>query len=224
MTSRQIIGEGPTLEDALKSAAQELGVDNLRSLRWDFEREHFRGGAWSVRVLAHTLPEEELAALQANAETSDEAHQWLQALLGWFHNDGADIVNRRRGDQLVLSIEGARDGKLFIGRDGKNLPAFQHLFDKAMAKSVGGDVRVLLDVDGYLGDREGRIEYATREAIDEVKRTGEPARLREMNSYERRLVHTVVKEAGLVSRSVGRPGGGGLKGIEISLASSEDTD
>lgn len=219
----QIVGEGPTLEEALSSAAQELGVESAQALKWDYEREHFRGGAWSVRILAQTLPAEELAALKADEAKTSEARGWLRELLGWFHNDRAMIANRRRGEQLVLSIEGARDGKLIIGRDGKNLPAFQHLLDKAMAKAVGKDTRVLLDVDGYLGEREGRLEQETREAINEVKISGESVRMRPMNSWERRQVHNLVKEAGLRSKSVGKPRGG-MKAIEISVDKTSDED
>jgi predicted RNA-binding protein Jag len=218
MTATRIFGEGPTLVEALRSAAQELGVSDLNALKWEFEREHFRGGAWSVRVSAEQLPAEELAAIQADEGKTSEGHKWLREMLRWFHNDGAVISNRRRGDQLILSIEGARDGKLIIGRDGKNLPAFQHLLDKAMARALGGrDTRVLLDVDGYLGEREGRLAQEAREAINEVEMTGNPVRMRDMNSYERRQVHQLVKEhGGMVSRSTGRPRGG-FKSIEIAL-------
>ena len=151
-----------------------------------------------------------------------EAHRWLRDLLGWFHNDGASISSRERGERVLLSIDGARDSKLLIGRDGKNLPAFQHLMDKAMSRALGpSETRVILDVDGYLGEREDRLAQETREAIDSVEDAGEPVRLREMNSYERRQVHQLVKEhGGLVSRSVGNPRGG-FKSIEISL---EKTD
>jgi len=222
MTATQTIGEGATLEEALSSAAQALGVDDPQALKWDFEREHFRGGAWSVKVHAETLPEDVLVALREDAEKTQEARSWLRELLGWFHNDGATIANRRKGDQMFLSIEGARDGRLLIGRDGKNLPAFQHLLDKAMARAIGKDTRVILDVDGYLNEREGRLQQETREAINEVEMTGEPVVLRNMNSYERRLVHTFVKEhGGLRSKSVGKPRGG-LKSIEISRDAKAD--
>ncbi len=216
MTSTRISGEGPTLWDALQSAAAQLGVEGVHSLKWDYEREHFRGGAWSVRVSAEAAAAGQPVARQSTEGPTTDAHRWLRTLLGWFHNDGASISSRSRGEKLVLSIDGARDSKLFIGRDGKNLPAFQHLLDKAVTRGSDPDTRVLLDVDGYLGEREGRLESETQEAIEQVESTGEPVRLREMNSYERRLVHQMVKEhGGLVSRSADQARGG-LKSVEIA--------
>ena len=41
------------------------------------------------------------------------------------------------------------------------------------------------------------------DAIDEVRETGEPVDLKPMNSFERKIVHDVVREEGMKSRSHG---------------------
>ena len=39
--------------------------------------------------------------------------------------------------------------------------------------------------------------------MDEVRETGEPVNLKPMNSFERKVIHDVVREEGLKSRSHG---------------------
>ncbi|MCO4768400.1 MAG: hypothetical protein KDA24_00110 [Deltaproteobacteria bacterium] len=204
-------GEGTTLFEALADAAKKLGVETPDDMDWAYEREHFRGGAWSVLVKARELDPAVLEARKADEELTSTGKAWLRELLGWFDN-GAALRTWRHGDRLVIDIAGAEDGRLLIGREGKNLPAFQHLFGKVMAKS-GVEGKVSLDVDGYLGDREAELEDEIREGINRVLNTGDSVTLRRMNGYERHVVHNMVKETeGVKSKSVGE---GSFKSVKI---------
>ncbi len=204
-------GEGATLLEALSDAATKVGVDSPDEMAWDYEREHFRGGAWSVLVTARELDPKIAAQRKADEALVSGGKAWLRELLGWFDNAGA-LRTRRSGDRLVIDITGAEDGRLLIGREGKNLPAFQHLFGKVMSK-VETEGTVTIDVDGYLGDREAELENEVREAIQEVLDTGESVTLRRMNGYERHVVHNMVKETeGVKSKSVGD---GSFKSVKI---------
>lgn len=44
-----------------------------------------------------------------------------------------------------------------------------------------------------------------KDAIADVKETGDPVKLVPLNAYERKIVHDVVAAAGLVSESEGEP-------------------
>ena len=135
-------------------------------------------------------------------------------MMNWFHNSpGLQI--RRRGNTTVLNLVDAEDARLFIGREGKNIPAFQHLFGKVMAKTQT-EGKVAIDFDGYVGDRDSDLEDEIRDAIDSVLDTGESITMRSMNGYERHLVHTMAKEAGgLTSNSVGE---GSMKSVKLERA------
>jgi spoIIIJ-associated protein len=211
MTETQIQGEGATLNEALAQAINKLGVDSPDDMDWDYQREHFRGGAYSVLVTAKSLDPGVIKQRKADEALLGDAKDWLRSMMNWFHNSpGLQI--RSRGDTTVLNLVDAEDARLFIGREGKNMPAFQHLFGKVMAKS-GTEGKVAIDFDGYVGERDSELEDTIRNAIDSVLDTGDSVTLHPMNAYERHLVHSMVKETGgLESNSVGE---GSMKSVKI---------
>jgi spoIIIJ-associated protein len=68
---------------------------------------------------------------------------------------------------------------------------------------TGHRSRLMLDVAGHRDKRRKVLQELAATAIAEVKETGEPVRLAPMNPFERKIVHDVVAEAGLVSESEG---------------------
>lgn len=60
-----------------------------------------------------------------------------------------------------------------------------------------------MDVDGYLKRSVSVCTTSRWILIDEVRETGEPVDLKPMNSLERKIVHDVVREEGMKSRSHG---------------------
>jgi len=61
----------------------------------------------------------------------------------------------------------------------------------------------MLDVAGYRAGRRRALEDVAARACQEVARTKEPVRLEPMTAFERKVVHDVVADAGLVSESEG---------------------
>ena len=211
MSEQAIQGEGPTLGEALAEAVRKLGVSSPDEMEWDYQREHFRGGAYSVLVTAKPLDPAIIAKRKADDALLGDAKTWLRSLMNWFHNaPGLQIV--KQGDTTILNLTDAEDARLFIGREGKNIPAFQHLFSKVMAKSET-EGKVVLDFDGYMADRESEIDDEIGDAIRSVLNSGNPVTMRPMNGYERHLVHSMVKDTdGVESESVGE---GPIKSVMI---------
>jgi len=61
----------------------------------------------------------------------------------------------------------------------------------------------MLDIAGFRAQRRNELTEVARTAIAEVKASGAPVALDAMNPFERKVVHDVVAEAGLVSDSEG---------------------
>jgi spoIIIJ-associated protein len=61
----------------------------------------------------------------------------------------------------------------------------------------------MLDVSNYRANRKAELEEIGRQAVDEVKASGESVRLDPMTPFERKVVHDVVAAAGLTSESEG---------------------
>lgn len=134
----------------------------------------------------------------------DAAADYLEALLDIADLDG-DIDIDVEGDRAQVSILEVNSGdlKALVGPDGEVLEALQELARLAAAQSTGHRSRLMLDIAGFRLGRRKELERLAQTAIDEVKSTGEPVRLAAMNAFERKVVHDVVTDAGLVSSSEG---------------------
>ena len=83
------------------------------------------------------------------------------------------------------------------------LDALQELARLAATRETGERSRLMLDVAGFRAARKEELIRQGQDAVAEAQRTGAPVRLEPMTSYERKIVHDVIAEAGLVSESEG---------------------
>ena len=84
------------------------------------------------------------------------------------------------------------------------LDALQELTRLAVQTKTGERSRLMLDIAGFRAGRKAELAEVARAAIAEVQATrGSRSRSRPMNPFERKVVHDVVAEAGLVSDSEG---------------------
>lgn len=72
-----------------------------------------------------------------------------------------------------------------------------------MQQKTGERSHLIVDVDGFLKRKRQHLRDVALDAIDAVKESGEPMDLKPMNSFERKVVHDVVRDEGLKSRSHG---------------------
>ena len=91
-----------------------------------------------------------------------------------------------------------------MGDKGSGLESLQELTRLAVQQSSGNRSRLMLDIAGWRqGRRDELTELGTRTA-QEVKESGEPARLRPMTPFERKVVHDAVAAvSGVSSESEG---------------------
>jgi spoIIIJ-associated protein len=69
--------------------------------------------------------------------------------------------------------------------------------------ATGERSRLMLDVAGHRAERRSALVAIAREAIAEVKSSGEKKALEPMSAFERKVVHDEVLAAGLASESDG---------------------
>ena len=140
---------------------------------------------------------------QLNDE-ADIAADYLEGLLDIADYDGDIEMGVRNGRPMVQIVaDDDTDIKNLIGRNGEVVDALQQLTRLAVQQKTGERSRLIVDVDGFLKRKRQRLHDIALDAIDEVKETGEPVDLKPMNSFERKVVHDVVREEGLRSRSHG---------------------
>ena len=147
--------------------------------------------------------DEEKTIDQLNEE-ADIAADYLEGLLDIVDYEGdieMGVRNNRPTVQIVADDD--TDIKHLIGRNGEVVDALQQLTRLAVQQKTGERSPLIVDVDGYLKRKRQRLHDIALDAIDEVHETGEPVDLKPMNSFERKIVHDVVREEGMKSRSHG---------------------
>ncbi|GAA1921835.1 single-stranded DNA-binding protein [Streptomyces sodiiphilus] len=133
------------------------------------------------------------------------AADYLEGLLDIADLDG-DIDMDVEADRAAVSIIGegaARDLQKLVGRDGEVLEALQELTRLAVLRETGERSRLMLDIAGHRARKRERLTVLGNEAVEQVKKTGEPVKLKPMTPFERKVVHDAVAEAGLRSESEG---------------------
>ena len=223
MSEKWIEVEGADLAAAIEKACSELGLSR-EQLEYDFDLNHFKGGASTARILAGR---KDPRATERGGTIEERVKSLLEA-------QNLDAPVSVRVTLFAVQIE-LRAPKLGMA-DGA-FRTFAATLEKDLAEYVDGrDLRVSLrgfgtgnrsesfrpeprgrhDERGRYGDRPrsprpddrgDRDEIIRRRARTAIKRVlgGEgPESLDDLNSYERRLVHLTVREFdGVTSHSVG---------------------
>ncbi len=146
--------------------------------------------------------------------------------LGWILKGmgiESEIEVHEKEGHIYLNVLPGPDSSIAIGRKGQTLEALQILVTRITAQScpeVLGQIKILVDVEGYRERRQSNILEMARKAAEEVQETGEPAFLEPLNSYERYLVHNALKEEEGISTS--SRGEGSMKQIVTEATSGPD--
>jgi spoIIIJ-associated protein len=146
-------------------------------------------------------PAEVSAAAGKLEREGDIAADYLEELLDIADLDG-DLDMDVEGDRASVSIVGGDLSRL-VGRNGEVLEALQDLTRLAVLRETGERSRLMLDVGGHRARRRTVLEGIARDAVEQVRSTGERVALSPMSAFERKVVHDVVAAAGLVSESEG---------------------
>ncbi len=133
------------------------------------------------------------------------AADFLETLLDICDLDG-DLDVDIDGDRAAVAIVDSDEGRVprrLVGQDGQVLEALQELTRLAVQSETGERTRLMLDVAGHRAERRSELVALAKEAIEEVRSTGERRSLTPMSAFERKVVHDEVLAAGLVSESEG---------------------
>lgn len=157
-------------------------------------------------------------------EEADIAADYLEELLDIADYEGDIEMGIRNGRPTVQIVaDDDTDIKHLIGRNGEVVDALQQLARLAVQQKTGERSRLIVDVDGFLKCKRQRLHDIALDAVDEVRETGEPVDLKPMNSFERKVVHDVVREEGLKSRSHGEEPNRHVT-IYLKAAANEDEE
>ncbi len=132
------------------------------------------------------LSDEELDAI------ADEAVNVINSILGPLGIESE--IEEYEGDEgeIIMDIIGDDLG-ILIGRHGKTLDALQILVSAITNRRIQRRFPIVVDVSGYRYRRRLKLEEIAHRAADKVTRQGRPVELRPMTSFERKVVHMVLR-------------------------------
>jgi spoIIIJ-associated protein len=136
-------------------------------------------------------------------EALQYAKKYLEDLLSFFGLN-TDVYATIEEDEIIeLNVPSTQLNGFLIGQRGETIRAIQFLVSNALKSKDFTLNRVNVDVADYKKQRAERLAETALEWVKQVQDTAEPYEVRPMNAADRRVVHKVAAEAGLVSESVG---------------------
>lgn len=184
MELRIIEKKGKTVDEAIKSALDELGCD-IEDVKIEIVEEPSKGllGLGKkpavVRVSVRQTPEQETRMVLE------------------------DLLNKMKIDYVINSVEfdsgrvriniTGKDMGLLIGRKGETLNAVQFILSLIVNRDRAEKIHITLDVEDYRKKKEESLEALAMRLSDKVKKTRKNVVMRPMTSQERRIVHTALQ-------------------------------
>jgi spoIIIJ-associated protein len=160
------------------------------------------------------------------------AKKYLEDLLSFFGLN-TEVHATSEDDVIELEVPSTHLNGFLIGQRGENMRSMQFLVSNALKNQGFEYTRVNVDIADYKKQRADRLSHRAEDWMKEVKSSGQPMDLQPMNAVDRRTVHKLAQEYGLVSESTGegrdrhivlKPGDGNSSDSNDSSADGAGTD
>lgn len=110
-------------------------------------------------------------------------------------NMGITINSEVRENEGIYNVLLVTDNNpIIIGKDGRTIDAIQLLIRQALTTQVGKNIKVIVDASDYRNNKQRNFEREIRKIAKEVLKTRVEAKLDPMNSYNRRIVHSLLAD------------------------------
>lgn len=173
--------EGRTYEEALQKCLRTLELD---------ETELY------VDVKELEPSEDNKNKVEITVLPKSEVIEYIKEIVQNIGNALVSKITTKVSDTYdVLNVSIYSDvNPILIGKDGKNLSAIQTIIKQSIFKRFNRNVKVTVDIANYKNKKIRNLKYEVSKIAKEVLNSKVEARLDPMNSYERRIVHTLVSE------------------------------
>ena len=136
-------------------------------------------------------------------ESIQYAKKYLEDILSFFGLNTDIYATTEDGEVIELQVPSTHLNGFLIGQHGDTVRALQFMVSNALKNNGYEVTRVNVDVADYKKQRSDRLAQQAEEWIKQVQDSGEPMHLQPMNPADRRTVHKVASDAGLVTESEG---------------------
>lgn len=135
-------------------------------------------------------------------ESIQYAKKYLEDILSFFGLN-TDVYATSEEDVIELSVPSTHMNGFLIGQHGDTMRSLQFMVSTALKNNGYEYSRVNVDIADYKKARNERLAEQVEIWVDKVKQSGKPMELRPMNAADRRVVHKVATDHGLITGSEG---------------------
>lgn len=105
----------------------------------------------------------------------------------------ANLEVKKREDNVIFTIF-SDNNSILIGKNGRTLDSITTIAKQVVYKELGKYFNFTIDIGEYKKERENRLERLAKKVAREVAYSKVEAKLDPMNSYERRIIHTILAD------------------------------
>ena len=105
----------------------------------------------------------------------------------------ATVEEHRLDESLLLEVK-TEDPARLIGRQGQTLSQLQYILNRLLYHQDQSVPKVTVDVGGYREQAKDALVQKAKEAAEKVRRWGDIVELEPMNAFDRRIVHSALKD------------------------------
>ena len=176
--------EAKSVDEALKEACRVKGV-SLEELKY-YVIEEKPGGLFGIGSKG-----------VVEAFTHNDVQQFLEDYVStYFKNINMPvevIVNRSEDNEFKIIIN-AENNAILIGKNGQTLEAIKTIVNAAANATFKCHIHMSVDINGYKEERYEKLKQTVERIAKTVVKTKVSARLGDLTSDERKIVHQHLSE------------------------------
>ena len=170
---------GKTVEEAVNNAINDMGVAK-EEIKY-YVTEEKTGGLFGLGNKA-----------TIEAYSYRDIEEFLEDYLDKYFkgiNLPVEIVVKRGEDGTYLINLNAENNAILIGKNGQTLEAIKTVLNAAANAEFKTHVYMMVDINGYKEERYEKLKNTVERIAKTVAKTHVPARLGDLTSDERKVVH-----------------------------------
>ena len=176
---------GKTIEEAVESAAKELGVSQ-DSFSYEIVEMPKKGFFGLGSVLAKINVKYEISA-------EDKVEQYLSGLFNIIGLEGCKTSITVEEDNINISIDGEA-ADIFLRKQGEAIEALQMIIALSVNHENDSKYKVSLNINDYREKSKERLEALAARIARQVQKSHRRVTLNPMSAYQRRIIHTRLQE------------------------------